>query len=117
LLIDAIEEATGKAKGKVKEITFEQFVEVVDMLQDAMEGMTTDLDDFGDDEDEEESVAPVVIKVGNILLVFYLFLRECNVSIILLLCFFAISLYFCMFTFFICALLAGLHYSCRESIL
>jgi len=55
----AIEEASGKAKGKVKEITFEQFVEVVDMLQDAMEGMTTDLDDFEDD-DEEESVSPVI---------------------------------------------------------
>ena len=50
----AIQEVTGKPKGKAVTITFEQFVEVVDMLQDAMEGMTTDLDEFDENDDFED---------------------------------------------------------------
>ena len=63
----AIQEVTGKPKGKAQTLTFEQFVEIVDILQDAMEGMTTDLDEFGDDDDEDDDdvvspPAPVIVK-------------------------------------------------------
>lgn len=33
----AIEEVTGKSKGKAQTITFDQFVDFIDILQDAME--------------------------------------------------------------------------------
>ena len=61
----AVQEVTGKPKGKALTITFEQFVEVVDMLQDAMEGMTTDLDEYDendDDEDDEIINSPAMVK-------------------------------------------------------